>query len=244
MGDRAAEKMFGRSLRESIGFPALELVHPDDLELVLRSFESVRRKDVGTLIEVRASTPTGWRLLEVVGTPIEWPDEPHAVLFSMRDLTDRRRFEVARNKDATFRTVVHHSPDMTILLTRSGVVESVSGALSRILGHDPEAIEGQELAGFVVEADQGLFRGSGWTPRHAVPPPRDPLRVRIRDVPRDRGTGSVRVHVREPVDIGPLWVASSSRRTTSRRRSLRSETCIRVSSGSVVPSVRVPWGSC
>ena len=107
-GNRAAERLFGRSLHDSMGFPALDLVHPDDLELVLRSFESVQRKEVGTLIEVRAKTPTGWRLLEVVGTPINWRGEPGAVLFSMRDLTERRRFEVARNKDATFRTVVQN----------------------------------------------------------------------------------------------------------------------------------------
>ena len=32
-GNRAAERLFGRLLQESIGLPALELVHPDDLEL-------------------------------------------------------------------------------------------------------------------------------------------------------------------------------------------------------------------
>jgi len=178
-GNRAAERLFGRSLRDSIGFPALELVHPDDLELVLRSLESVQRKDVGTLIEVRANTPSGWRLLEVIGTPIGWPDEPCAVLFCMRDLTERRRFEVARNRDATLRTVVQNSPDMTILLTRSGVVDSVSGALSRILGHDPEKIEGRQLIDFVVEEDQPVFLASLHAASQGATAA-DPFRVRIR----------------------------------------------------------------
>ncbi len=178
-GNKAAERLFGRSMRDSIGFLALELVHPDDLELVLRSFESVQRKDVGTLIEVRAKTPSGWRLLEVVGTPIGWSDEQPAVLFSMRDLTERRRFEVARNKDATFRTVVQNSPDMTILLSRSGVVDAVSGALSRILGHDPEVIEGRQLVGFVLEEDQPIFLTSLYTASQGATAS-NPLRVRIR----------------------------------------------------------------
>ncbi len=178
-GNKAAERLFGRSLRDSIGFPALELVHPDDLELVLRSLESVQRKVIGTLIEVRARTPSGWRLLEVVGTPLGSSNESRAVLFCMRDLTERRRFEVARNKDATFRTVVQNSPDMTILLAQSGVVDSVSGALSRILGHDPEMIEGRELVGFVVEEDQPRFLASIHAASQGATAS-NPLRVRIR----------------------------------------------------------------
>jgi PAS domain S-box-containing protein len=185
-GNKAAERLFGRSSKDSIGFRALELVHPDDLELVLRSLESVQRKELGTLIEVRAKTASGWRLLEVLGTPIEWPDQTTAILFCMRDLTERRRFEVAHNKDAMFRTVVQNSPAMTMLLSQSGVVVSVSGALSRVLGHDPEFIEGHELVAFVVEEDQpqllaSLLRASLHTSTF------DPLRLRVRLTRRDEG---------------------------------------------------------
>ena len=185
-GNKAAERLFGRSLRDSIGFPTLDLVHPDDLELVLRSLESVQRKEVGTLIEVRAKTPSGWRLLEVLGAPISWPGEPGAVLFSMRDLTERRRFEVARSRDATFRTVVQNFPDMMILLSASGDVDSFSGALSRILGHDPELIEGRPLVGFVIQEDQLVFLASLHTASRGATASK-PLRVRIRLMRHETG---------------------------------------------------------
>jgi PAS domain S-box-containing protein len=159
-GNKAAERLFERSWQESVGFPALELVHPDDIELVLRSLESVQQKEVGTLIEVRAKTPSGWRLLEVIGSPVAWPTGGPAVLFCMRDLTERRRFEVARNNDAAFRAVVQNSPDVTILLSESGVVDSVSGAFSRILGHDPELVEGRPLVDFVAQEDRPAFLAS------------------------------------------------------------------------------------
>jgi PAS domain S-box-containing protein len=178
-GNRAAEILFGRTLRDSIGFPAFDLVHPDDLELVLRSFESVQRKEVGTLIEVRAETPSGWRLLEVLGAPICWSGESDAVLFCLRDLTERRRFEVARGQDATFRTVLQNSPDMTLLLSGSGEVNSVSGALSRILGHDPEAIEGQPVVGFMIEEDQRDFLASLRTASQGATASK-PLKIRVR----------------------------------------------------------------
>jgi PAS domain S-box-containing protein len=159
-GNATAERLFGRSWQDSVGFPALELVHPDDIELVLRSLESVQEKNVGTLIEVRAKTPSGWRLLEVIGAPVAWPTGGPAVLFCMRDLTERRRFEVARSNDATFRAVVQNSPDVTILLSESGVVNSVSGAFSRILGHDPERVEGRQLVDFVAREDRPVFVAS------------------------------------------------------------------------------------
>lgn len=178
-GNRAAERLFGRSLRDSIGFPALDLVHPDDLALVLRSLESVQRKEVGTLIEVRAKTPGGWRLLEVLGAPIGGQNETGTVLFCMRDLSERRRFEVAQGQDATFRTIVQNSPDMTILLAPSGEVTAVSGALSRILGHDPEVIERRPLGGFVVEEDREILLASLYTATLGATAS-NPLRVRVR----------------------------------------------------------------
>jgi len=115
-GNHAAERMFGRLLEDSIGLLALDLVHPEDVELVLRSLVSVQGKETGTLIEVRANTVTGWRLLEVIGSPITWLDG-QAVLFSLRDLTERRRFEVARNKEARLRSLVQNAANVTMLVS-------------------------------------------------------------------------------------------------------------------------------
>lgn len=47
-GDRSAEVLFGRSVGDSVGLDALEFVHPEDLELVLRSLSSIQSKEVGT----------------------------------------------------------------------------------------------------------------------------------------------------------------------------------------------------
>ena len=152
-GNHAAERLFDRTLHESVGLSGLELVHPDDLELVLRSLASVQRKEIGTLIEVRAKAATGWRLLEVIGAAVTWFGEP-AALFNLRDLTERRRFEVARGEEARFRSLVQNSAAVTILVSATGLVDSVSGALSRMLGHDPEEVEHRPLANLVRETDR------------------------------------------------------------------------------------------
>src|SRR5271157_5429116 len=70
--NRLAEHLFGRVLRDSIGQPAFDFVHPDDLELVARSFVSVQGKQIGNPIEVRLRTANGWRLVELIGARIDW----------------------------------------------------------------------------------------------------------------------------------------------------------------------------
>jgi len=172
-GNSRAEHLFGVTLEEFHGHSALDFVHPDDLELVLRSLSSIQSKDVGTTLEVRAKGTTGWRLLELIGAPVTW-FAPGAVLFSLRDLTDRRRFEVAHDEVARFRSLVHHATAITMLVTADGSIESVSGALTRMLGWDPERVESMPLVDIAAESDRPAVRvalkraAAGATAAHPV----------------------------------------------------------------------------
>src|SRR5580658_419214 len=82
-GNRSAERTFGRSFDEWVGRSGLDLVHPDDHELVLRSLVSIQGKDVGSPIELRIRAASGWRLVEVVGTMARWFGQ-RVVLLSLR----------------------------------------------------------------------------------------------------------------------------------------------------------------
>jgi diguanylate cyclase (GGDEF)-like protein/PAS domain S-box-containing protein len=152
-GNRTAERLFGRTLGDTIGVSGLEFVHPEDLQFVARALDSIQRKQVGSPIEIRLRTPTGWRLVELVGSPIPWFREG-CVLLSLRDLTERRRFELAYDHAARFRAVVQNAAVVTMLVAPDGTVMSCSGALSRMLGHDPELIEGSPLADLVDSRDR------------------------------------------------------------------------------------------
>ena len=155
-GNRAAARIMGRSVSDFIGSSALELVHPDDLALAALSLSSVEGKEVGTPIELRVATDDGWRLVEVVGAPLE---DGHIAL-SMRDLTERRRWEVAGGEVARFRSLVHHATALTMLLDPDGIVTSVSGAITRQLGHDPEVVCDQPLVRIVHPDDRILLRAA------------------------------------------------------------------------------------
>jgi diguanylate cyclase (GGDEF)-like protein/PAS domain S-box-containing protein len=152
--NRTAEALFGS--RIAVGMPGLELVHPDDIELVLLALSTVQDKQVGTPIEIRIRTTTGWRLMEVIGCPVGWlPDG--AILLTVRDLTQRRRYEIVHDQDARLRSLVQNSAAITMLVSADGCIQSASGALTRILGHDPELVEGLPLADLVVEEDRPVL---------------------------------------------------------------------------------------
>ena len=155
--NRSAERVFGQSVYEWVGRSGFELVHPDDHEFVLRSLVTIQDKEVGSPIEIRIKAASGWRLVEMIGTTTRWSGEK-LVLLSMRDLTDRRRYEVASGRgDATFRSLVHNAGSIIMLVSEHGLLESVSGAITRLLGHDPELLERRPLADIVAEGDQAEF---------------------------------------------------------------------------------------
>jgi diguanylate cyclase (GGDEF)-like protein/PAS domain S-box-containing protein len=149
----AAERLFAQPRVEAVGISGLDLVHPEDLEMVFRSLVTVQGKEVGNAIEVRVKTGSGWRLVELLGTPISWLDEG-AILLCLRDLTDRRRYELAHGEEAVVQSLVQNSAAVTMLVSPEGLVESVSGALIRLLGHDPDLVEQRPLADIVDGPDR------------------------------------------------------------------------------------------
>ncbi len=155
-GNRSAERMVERSLVDWRGLSSLALVHPDDQEFVLRALTSVQDKDVGTPIEIRIKAASGWRLVEIVGTTLEWFGES-VVLLCLRDLTERRRFELAGAREARFRSLVHNAGSVIMLVSSEGIVQSVSGAMTRLLGHDPELLEHRSLADVIALSDRAEF---------------------------------------------------------------------------------------
>ncbi|HWD96677.1 MAG TPA: EAL domain-containing protein [Acidimicrobiales bacterium] len=151
-----AEEIFEVCVAEAVGLSVVERIHPDDVELAFRSFESVQERRVGNPIEIRAWAGNEWRLFEVVGRTVNW-FVSGAVLFTFRDLTDRRRFEVSRDDVARFRSLVQYSNAIMFLVSASGLVDSVSGAITRNLGVDPELVERRPLREIVFLEDQPLL---------------------------------------------------------------------------------------
>ncbi len=151
----AAELLFGMTMDQAQGVSGLDLIHPDDLQVAALALVSVKNKGVGSLLEARIRTADSWRLVEVRGSRLG----SYTVL-CVRDLTDRRRWELAGDETAKFRSLLQTGATVTLLLDETGLVVSSSGALTRLLGHDQEVAEGSPLQDLVVPDDQPRLRAA------------------------------------------------------------------------------------
>ena len=156
--NRAASEFFGHPVAAYVGRSVLDLIHPDDLHFALMSLDSVQSKEVGTLIEVRVETASGWRLVECIGANQLGRPGLDTIIITMRDLTERRRWEVGRGNDAIFRAVVHNAASLLMLIGPDGRIQAVSGAVTRLLGRDPETLEGASLHDLENIEDRRAFR--------------------------------------------------------------------------------------
>jgi diguanylate cyclase (GGDEF)-like protein/PAS domain S-box-containing protein len=150
--NHAAERLFGIPLAEAIGSNGLEFIHPDDLQVAVLALTSVQAKEVGTPLELRIRSTDGWRLVELIGAPLG-----DSLVLSARDLTERRRWEVAGDEIARFRSLMQNAASVTMLLTPDGEVESSSGAITRILGIDQEWLEHRPLTDTIDAGDHDAF---------------------------------------------------------------------------------------
>jgi len=182
--NHAAERLFGIPLAEAVGQDGLDFIHPDDLQVAVLALTSVQAKEVGTPLELRIRRPDGWRLVELIGAPLG-----DMLVLSARDLTERRRWEVAGDEVARFRSLMQNAASVTMLLTRDGTVESSSGGLTRILGIDQEWIEHRWLADAIDERDHAAL-AEALRAVQAVTPgaPPSPVTIDVRFVHASGGT--------------------------------------------------------
>jgi diguanylate cyclase (GGDEF)-like protein/PAS domain S-box-containing protein len=133
----AAEALFGYTLAERRGRDLLDLVHPEDLDLVVGSLAEMANIEVpGAPLEVRARAADGsWIHIEVVTTNLLDDERLGALVISIRDITARRAAERARSSaervlDHTFA----HNPVGMVLCSTDGRFVKVNPAFCRLLG--------------------------------------------------------------------------------------------------------------
>ncbi len=132
----AMERVVGHPVDELVGTTATELVHPDDREWAFRALGGVEAEPVGAPIELRVRARDGWRLAEVVGAPLD----DGRLAICLRDITERRHYDLARGDDAQLRSLVHNAGVVVVLLGRDGTVRSVSSTVLGLTGHDPDTV--------------------------------------------------------------------------------------------------------
>jgi diguanylate cyclase (GGDEF)-like protein/PAS domain S-box-containing protein len=154
--NEAAADFFGVDVDEWIGRVPLELIHREDVALVLSSFEEVQKKATGTPVELRVRVADGsWRLVELIGGSTQ-SESGLLVVNTLRDLTQRRRWEIAAGEPERFRTLVENAATIIMLIDADGRIHSVSGAITRQLGIDQTLVVGSRLTDWVVPRERAM----------------------------------------------------------------------------------------
>lgn len=160
----ATEERFGWSLDEWRGRPVSDLVHPEDMVTAITALHSVQAKAVGTSIEIRfRDRRDHYHHFEVRGRGATEVAGVGGVVLVLRDVTERRRWEVAAGDSVLLQAIVDNAPGITMLLDRDGTLRGASRAFSHVLGRDLEDSLGRRLgdlasgeAGHAVDAELGL----------------------------------------------------------------------------------------
>ena len=155
--DTAAD-VLGWDIVDLIGTDVLDLVHPDDLSLATSALDTVQAKAFGDLLTLRIRTGRGtWRYLEFRGT-YRSPGLPDPlaglIVIVARDVTDRHRLEFDQGDTEVLRAVMANMHGMVILADNRGLVRSVNGAVTRLLGHDPETVRGRSILDYLHVDDR------------------------------------------------------------------------------------------
>ena len=155
--DTAAD-VLGWDATELLGTTVLDLIHPDDLSLATSALQTVQEKAFGDLLTLRVRTGRGtWRYLEFRGTYRE-PDLPDPlaglIVIVARDVTDRHRLEFDQGDTEVLRAVMANMHGMVVLADGHGLVRSVNGAVTRLLGHDPETVRGRSILDYLHHDDR------------------------------------------------------------------------------------------
>jgi diguanylate cyclase (GGDEF)-like protein/PAS domain S-box-containing protein len=137
-----------------LGTSVLDLIHPDDLNLVVSSMSTVLEKSFGQLLRIRARHGRGmWVHLELRGA-MQTVDGDELIVLVARDTTDRHQLDFDQGDVAVLRSVMNNMHGMVALMTEDGRVRSINGAVTRLLGHDPELIRNQPFVGFLHDDDR------------------------------------------------------------------------------------------
>jgi diguanylate cyclase (GGDEF)-like protein/PAS domain S-box-containing protein len=154
----AADHLFGMSTDSRLGQNCFDLIHPGDLKMTLLALVGMNDQEIATPLEMRVQTEEGWRVAETLGATIQHPVMGQGVALSIRDLTDRRKWEIAAGDDAKFRAMLRNGVGLTLLVNGAGNIVSASAAVTRMLGHDLTSIVGQTLIDLLLEADHRTFQ--------------------------------------------------------------------------------------
>jgi len=142
----AVEKALGFKPEERIGAKGFERVHPDDMKLLIDSFNILAtRKNVPPIHgEMRLRHKDGsWRTFEVTGSNLINNNVIETVIVNYRDITDRKKVEEDLHKsEERYRTILEDIKEGYFETNLAGNFTFFNDTVCRALGYTREELMG------------------------------------------------------------------------------------------------------
>ncbi|RXT15476.1 PAS domain S-box protein [Ammoniphilus sp. CFH 90114] len=141
----ANEFTLGYSQAEYQGLCVFDLVHPDDLSHVRRSFRRMADEKNTSVVEFRYRHKQGhFLIMEVKGKPVIQEDgQVQRFVVVGRDVTSRRvQEQKLEESEQRYKSLFENNPDGVFSLSLEGEIFSHNTSLERILGYSSEELLG------------------------------------------------------------------------------------------------------
>jgi PAS domain S-box-containing protein len=144
--NRGACALHGMTREELVGSNAIEkLVPVERREIARAEFEKLAAGELSWIESESRRTDGGVVPVEIRAVPVEYDGAP-ALLFHVRDITERRSAEMAlRSSETLFRSVWENSVDGMRLTDEHGTIVAANQAYCRLVGLTHEQLDGKPL---------------------------------------------------------------------------------------------------
>ncbi len=138
-----------------IGKSGLELIHPDDIKIVMKDLKEVFKKQNDYLpTEFRAKHLDGhWVSLEAIANNMLDHPAIQGIIITCRDITERKQVEKAmRLSESKFRNIFNNSSDAIIIIRNNYSILEVNEVFLRISGFTAEETLSMKLTDIISDA--------------------------------------------------------------------------------------------
>ena len=152
LANPAMSRIVGYSREETDNTSFIELIHPDDREMVVdRHLRRLKGEDVATNYDFRVVTKNGdVKWVRIHSSLISWQGDKVTLNF-FEDITVRRQIDEEMRK---FKTISDNAPYGTVIADLSGKLLYVNDAFARLHGYRHAELLGQNLA--MLHSEQQL----------------------------------------------------------------------------------------
>ncbi len=219
--NRAGLRMYGVADSDDIvGLPVADRLAPESRALVRDRLTRVMSGEAVPMVEERHLTMDGRAFdVEVVAAPVSIGGRP-AVVLAARDITERKATEAALGEsEAKMRSLLEAAPIVVWAASRDGILTSVYGRATEVLGRPSETLVDHRLSEIFGEspefsdAIQRAYRGESIVIR--VHPPGRALECRL--TPVLDANGSVERAIGVISDVAESEAAEAVRHETEER---------------------------